>query len=284
PTPTPTEAPDHGDVADGQLGWGVKESFRSYVVDGAANGKISTADGASQATGNGDFTFTDGTGAYDLDADTLAASFAGSVTFKGHESAGSYGLDLTLSGLRVELDGGTGTLSADVDSLGKTSQDVVLADLKATPSDLKAIDDVISLEDIAATLTGPGAKAFGGFYTAGTALDPVDLDLALSEAGELPGGSGTGGSGTGGNPDTGGTTGTTGGTTEGSTGGSTTGAATTAGGTTGSTPLGTGNLASTGADIPTWFLGTASALTVAAGAAMVVVSSRRRSATQNHRA
>ncbi|MEV0171079.1 HtaA domain-containing protein [Streptomyces sp. NPDC050803] len=254
-TATATEAPAAGDIVEGTLGWGVKESFRTYVVDGVAKGEITASAGASQADGNGAFTFVDATGAYDTDADTLSAAFDGAVNFRGHKEGDEYGLDLTLAGLEVTLDGGSGELTADVTSLGETSKDVVLADLDADTSELAAKNDVITVDDITATLTEAGAEAFGGFYTAGTELDPVDLSVALTEDADLPDGDGSTG-GTGGTGGSGGTGGT---------------------GTTGSTTGGvTGGLAATGSDVPAAALGTAAAVTVAAGAGVVFAMRRRR--------
>ncbi|MDQ0777683.1 hypothetical protein QF026_006149 [Streptomyces aurantiacus] len=258
-TSAPTDAASKGDILYGTLGWGVKQSFRTYVVDGVAKGKITVSGGAEQASGNGTFTFPDATGTYDTDADTLKASFKGSVNFKGHEDNGSYGLDLTLSDLKAEIDGGSGKLTADVDSLGEKSADVTLAELKPKSADLTAEDDVIILDDVTTTLTEAGAKAFGGFYQAGAELDPVDVAVALSEDAELPDPDPTSSSGTGGS---------TGGTTGGTAGGA---------GTTGSTSGGvTGGLASTGSDVPVGALGTAAAAAVAAGAGVVFAVRRRR--------
>ncbi|MFJ2391479.1 HtaA domain-containing protein [Streptomyces sp. NPDC087843] len=241
----------------------MKQSFRAYVVGGAAQGRITASGGAVQAGGNGVFTFPDATGTYDTDAGTLSAAFEGAVNFKGHESGGAYGLDLTLSDLRAKLDGGSGELTADVDSLGEKSDDVVLADLGAASGALAVKDDVITLDDVTATLTEAGAKAFGGFYPAGTELDPVDLSVAVHEDAQLPhgdGGSGTGGSDGSGSAGGSGTTGTTGGA-----------------GTTGSTTGGVGGaLASTGSDVPVGALGAAAAVTAAAGAGVVVAVRRRR--------
>ncbi|MEU9288975.1 HtaA domain-containing protein [Streptomyces sp. NPDC048275] len=262
PSPSGSEAATEGEIAYGTLDWGVKQSFRTYVVDGVAQGKITASDGATQATDNGVFTFPDASGSYDTDAGTLAASFEGEVNFKGHEDNGTYGLDLTLSDLKAELDGGSGELTADVDSLGEKSEDVVLAKLKAKSTELTVTDDVITLDDVTATLTEAGAEAFGGFYPTGTELDPVDLAVAVSEDAELPEGDGESGSGgTGGSS---GTSGTTGGTTGGT-------------GTTGSTTGGvSGSLASTGSEVPVGALGVAAAVTVAAGAGVVVAVRRRR--------
>ncbi|WP_405932544.1 HtaA domain-containing protein [Streptomyces sp. NBC_00827] len=255
PSASASAAPTAGDITDGTLGWGVKESFRTYVVSGVAQGKITASGGATQATGNGVFTFVDGTGTYDTDADTLSASFGGAVNFKGHEENGEYGLDLTLSDLKAELDGGTGELTADVESLGEKSEDVVLAKLKATSGQLTVEDDVIELDDVTATLTDAGAEAFGGFYTTGTALDPVDLAVAVDEDAQLPGGDDES-------------------TTPSSSASATSG---TTGGTTGSTTGGdTGSLASTGSDVPAGALGAAAAVTVAAGAGVILAVRRRR--------
>ncbi|MGA5124324.1 HtaA domain-containing protein [Streptomyces pseudogriseolus] len=274
PTPTPsatasqsTAPATRGEIADGTLDWGVKQSFRAYVTGPVAKGEITASDGATQAAGNGAFTFSDATGAYDTEAGTLKAAFKGAVTFKGHEHDGAWSLDLTFSDLRVNLTRGKGTLSADVDDLGETSQDVVLADLSAPSAELTARDDVITLDGVTATLTEAGAEAFGGFYTAGAALDPVSLAVTLTEDAELPAGTGgtdggNGGSGTG----TGGT-GTDGG--SGATGSTTGGTGSTVGGDLG------GSLASTGSDVPVGALGAAAGAAVAAGAGAVLFLRRR---------
>ncbi|MFC7939657.1 HtaA domain-containing protein [Streptomyces sp. NPDC057387] len=268
PSAPASTAPAKGEIADGTLGWGVKESFRAYVVGNVAKGRVTVSGGAAQAAGNGAFTFKDATGTYDTDAGKLTAAFKGAVNFRGHESGGTYGLDLTLSNLKATLDGGTGTLSADVNSLGTQTKGVVLADLEAKSGDLEAARDVITVDDVAATLTTAGAKAFGDFYQAGTALDTVDLSVALSDDARLPdgdgsdtsGGSGTAGGSTGGGTDTAAGTGSTVGGTGTTTGGS----------------LGGGSLASTGSDIPGPALGVAAGAAVVAGAGAVYATRRRR--------
>ncbi|GAA4010115.1 HtaA domain-containing protein [Streptomyces marokkonensis] len=271
PSTPAAEAPTKGEIADGTLGWGVKESFRTYVVDGYAKGEITVSGGAVQAADNGAFTFKNATGTYDTDADRVTASFRGAVNFKGHETHGVYGLDLTLSNLKATLDGGTGKLTADVNSLGTRTEGVALADLKAKSTDLTARNDVVTVDGVAATLTGAGAKIFGN-YQAGTELDAVDLSVALSDDARLPDGDGNGTSG-----GTGGTGGGTGGT--GGVSGSTTGGTGSTIGGTGSTTggaLGGGSLASTGADIPGPALGAAAGVAVAIGAGAVFAARKRR--------
>ncbi|MFD3589120.1 HtaA domain-containing protein [Streptomyces sp. NPDC058683] len=260
PSPSASESeqtPAEGDIADGTLTWGVKESFRTYVVGSVAQGSITASDGATQATGNGVFTFADATGSYDTDAGTLSAAFEGAVNFKGHESNGTYGLDLTLGNIRATVDGGKGELTADVTSLGTTTKNVELAGLEADSADLTPEDDVITLDDVTATLTEAGAKAFSGYYTAGTELDPVDLSVALTDDAQLPSGDGDSTA------------------TPTATASDTSGTA--SGGVTGSTTGGTGgSLASTGSALPAAALGTAAAVTVAAGAGVVYAMRRRR--------
>ncbi|WP_328560129.1 HtaA domain-containing protein [Streptomyces coelicoflavus] len=261
PSTPASAAPAKGEIADGTLGWGVKESFRSYVVGSIAKGRVTVSGGAVQAAGNGAFTFKNATGTYDTDADKLTAAFEGAVNFKGHQSGGTYGLDLTLSNLKATLDGGTGKLSADVNSLGEQTEGVVLADLEAESGDLKADGDVITVDGVAATLTDAGAKVFGN-YPAGTALDAVDLSVALSDEAHLPSG-GSGGSAGGGAGSTGGTAATVGGT-----------------GTTTGGSIGGGSLASTGSDLPGPALGAAAGLAVVAGAGAVLATRRRRTREQ----
>lgn len=217
-------------VQGGRLDWGIKSSFQSYVTGPIAKGEITTSAGATQAADNGVFTFV--------------------------KATGEYGLDLTLSDLKATLGDGTGELTADVTSLGEKSQDVVLADLKAAKSDLTASADVITVDDVEATLTEAGAEAFGGFCTAGTELDPVDLAVALTDDATLPGDDDSGSASS---PSaSASTSGTTGGTT-----GSTTGGV-------------SGGLADTGSDVPVGALGAAAAVTVAAGAGVVFAMRRRR--------
>ena len=112
----PTEAakPTSGPVVDGTLDWGLKKSFRSYVVGPIAQGKVETSDGA---TANADgYRFTKATGHLDAEKNTLDAQFKGKVRFLGHETNGDYKLDLSLSNLKVDVQGTTGKLVADVSS------------------------------------------------------------------------------------------------------------------------------------------------------------------------
>ncbi|MER5971513.1 HtaA domain-containing protein [Streptomyces sp. NPDC002055] len=257
--PGPAEAPGNRPtvssggtpgIADGRLDWGVKKSFRTYVTGPVAKGKIRLSGGAVRHASG--YRFPDGKGSYDADQGSLDAKFAGAVRFTGHHGS----LDLKFSDLSIQVKGAKGALVADVSSkdreTGKVthSSDVRVGALTVGSGSLEAEGDLITLEKIPATLTADGAKAFGGFYAAGDALDPVTVAVSLDEAARLPGGTGSGS----------GTVGSTEGT----------GGAVTGGDVTG----GTGSLASTGAGVPGEALGWAATL-VAAGAAAVLLAARR---------
>ncbi|MGY0486862.1 HtaA domain-containing protein [Streptomyces sp. WG-D5] len=258
-----TDAAVSGEIVDGNLDWGVKESFRTYITGPIAKGKVELSGGAGK-NGSG-YRFGDASGSYDADATSLDATFTGKVRFLGHQEGGDYALDLQFSQLRVTAKGGSGKLVADVSSkdqeTGKVStyDGLTVATLKLGSGALTAKDDVVEVKGAAATLTADGAKAFGGFYEAGAALDPVTVAVSLDENAELPAG-GSGGS-------NGGTSGGTSGTTGAAGTGSTTGGT---GSTTG------GSLAATGADVPAGTLAAAAGLIAAAGAGTVYATRRRR--------
>ncbi|MFD4692619.1 HtaA domain-containing protein [Streptomyces sp. NPDC058463] len=259
-----TPAADPGALVDGTLDWGVKKSFRTYVTGPIAKGSIETTGGAT-ASGDG-YRFPDATGRFDAEEQTLEAAFEGTVRFLGHKEGDAYTLDLSLTGLEVQVRGAAGTLIADVTTKDRETKKVTtytglaVADLKLPAGELAAKDGVVTLSGVPATLTADGTRAFGGMYPKGEQLDALTLAVALDEDAELPGT--TGGSGT-----TGGT---------GTTGGSTTGGSTTGG--TGGTVGGSGSLASTGSDVPAGALFAASGVVVAAGAGVVIAARRRRTA------
>ncbi|MFC5144014.1 HtaA domain-containing protein [Streptomyces aureoversilis] len=272
-------------VYDGRLDWGVKKSFRDYIADGYAKGKIELS-GDVEKKGDG-YRFAKGRGTYNEAAAKLDATFNGQLHFTGDQGK----LDLRFSNLKVKASGTTGTLTADVATKdGETTNkknDVPLADLTLSADALKAKDGVVSLSAVPAKLTEEGVNVFSyqnrAFYKKGAELDPVSLAVTVDEKAKLPddstgtgSGSSTGGSGSG--------AGSTGGS---STGGSTTGGAgttgggsTTGGGTTGGS-LNTASLASTGANTPTApLLGAAGALVLAGSGAVFAARRRDRGAAR----
>ncbi|WP_330435493.1 HtaA domain-containing protein [Streptomyces sp. NBC_00825] len=262
--PTGTEA---GEIHDGTLDWGVKKSFRSYVTGPIANGKVETTAGAT-ASGDG-YRFPDATGHFDAAKQTLNAEFHGKVRFLGHEEKGAYTLDLSLSGMEVQVNGTKGKLIADVSTKDRKTKKVstytglAVADLKLPKGQLAAKGGVVNLSAVPATLTADGTKAFGGMYPAGEQLDALTVAVALDKDAELPGSAG--GSGSAGGTGSAGGSATAG-------GGSIGGGGSVGGGSVG----GAGSLAATGSDIPAGALFAASGVVVAAGAGVVIAARRRR--------
>ncbi|MEV7830806.1 HtaA domain-containing protein [Streptomyces subrutilus] len=264
PTKPPTQpvAPADGaqKVLSAKLTWGVKESFRTYVLNA---GTITPGSGAVK---NGDlYDFALAKGELDAARQKLNVSFEGGLRFQ----YAAHGIDMRFANPRVEASGKTGTLYVDVhnNTGGKTG--VPFATLDLSNTDYKTKGGVLAVNAPAA-FTAQGAAAFandttGSLYKAGDAIDPVGFSVAVDKDATLPSTGGATG-GTGGTGTTGGTGGTAGG---GSVGGST-------GGSTGGS-VG-GNLAATGAEVPAGvLLGTSGAI-VAAGAGAVYFARRRRMA------
>ncbi|MFB7260401.1 HtaA domain-containing protein [Streptomyces nojiriensis] len=263
--PTPP-ADDTQKVLSGKLTWGVKESFRKYVLSA---GSITPAGGAAK---NGDtFDFAFGKGDLDVKKQQLNASFQGNLRFQ----YAAHGIDMTFGSPRVEATGKTGTLYVDVKNASGTKAGLRFATLDLSKTDYKTKNGVLALNAVPAVFTAEGAAAFandttGSMYRAGDAIDPLTFAVAVDKDATLPSTGGTTGGSTGGS-----NAGTTGGTAGGSTGGTTGGTGGTVGG--GSSAVG-GNLANTGAEIPAGALLTTSGVVIAAGAGAVYLARRRRTA------
>ncbi|MFE3825457.1 HtaA domain-containing protein [Streptomyces sp. NPDC059092] len=174
-------------VQGGRLDWGIKSSFLSYVTGPVAQGSWGLTGGA--ATVGGQFRFHSATGSYDPDSGAFRSAFSGGVRFAGHQkSDGSHELDLSISRPTVRISGGKGTLHADMVSKAKssgkvtTSSQVPFASLDLSGIDMRGGSSPIALSGVPATLTAQGAAAFAGYYTAGTALDPVSLSVDVAAA------------------------------------------------------------------------------------------------------
>ncbi|MFD7982620.1 HtaA domain-containing protein [Kitasatospora indigofera] len=177
-----------GRVAGGRLDWGIKQSFLTYVTGPVAKGSWGLTGGAATVGGSG-FRFHSATGTYDPETGALTAAFSGGVRFTGHQENGVNALDLSIGRLTLRAGaGGDAGLYADVSSRSKETGKVTavsqarLADLSLAGLDLRGAAGTLTLGKVPATLTGAGASAFGGFYTAGTALDPLTLSVNLPAA------------------------------------------------------------------------------------------------------
>ncbi|WP_081235738.1 HtaA domain-containing protein [Streptomyces viridosporus] len=175
-------------VQGGRLDWGIKTSFQRYVTGPVAQGSYSLTGGAATVGGSG-FRFHSATGTYDGGTGAFRAAFSGGVRFVGHRTGtGTHQLDLTLSRPTVSISGSTGTLYVDVTGKAKdtgavtTSRQVPFASLSLGGIDMRGGGTSVVLHHLPATLTAQGARSFAGYYTAGTALDPVSLSADVRQA------------------------------------------------------------------------------------------------------
>ncbi|MEU3144009.1 MULTISPECIES: HtaA domain-containing protein [unclassified Streptomyces] len=186
--PAATAHAENRTVQGGRLDWGIKSSFQSYVTGPVAKGSFSLTGGAA-TVGGGGFRFHSAAGGYDGDEGTFRASFSGGVRFLGHGTeSGGHQLDLTISSPTVSISGSSGTLHVDVVSRARgtgavtTSRQVPFASLSLGGIDMRGGGTSVVLDNLPATLTAQGARSFAGYYTAGTALDPVSLSADVQQA------------------------------------------------------------------------------------------------------
>jgi hypothetical protein len=165
-------------ISGATLTWGVKSSFRDYISGNIAQGSWSTSGVSSNG---GVFGWSGGSGSVNTNVLLGLASYSGSVSFTGHGGL----LQLTISRPQIRLAGdSTATLLVDVTSKsldsGETTQRyaVAFATLSLASGHTTSANQ-LSWSGVPATLTGSGADSFAGFYTAGTALDPVSFSLPL---------------------------------------------------------------------------------------------------------
>lgn len=159
-------------VADAELRWGFKESFRAYIDGSIANGEWTTAGGADYATP--EFIWTGGEGAIPGDV-----AFRGTVRFTGHGGV----LDTTIGNpvVRIAADG-SAALLLDVsgptmagDPIDERGVAFVMIDLGDVPA---PVGGELVIETARTTLTEQGSVAFPN-YPAGEAFDAVTLRMRV---------------------------------------------------------------------------------------------------------
>ena len=172
---SPASAAADCSVDDATLTWGFKESFRSYISGTIANGEWTVDDGATYETPN--FGFSGGTGSYDGDG---SIAFEGSIRFTGHGGI----LDTTIANPELQIDGELAQLFLDVRGTTQEGAEINERHVAFASVDLydhvESADGKVSIVDASATLTAPGAIAFGT-YESGEALDPITVVLTTRE-------------------------------------------------------------------------------------------------------
>ena len=184
PTPTPSQ-PSEEPTADatssngveGSLQWGVRESFRNYVVGPIANGKITPSSGAKQSNGNGAFTFPQAARGTKWNGTTGQVQYAGNVNFYGHGGV----MNVTLSNPVIVVENAR---SAKVQTnLNGTTVTIGNVDLSgAKKRSLKG--DAVQYQNAPVTLHSEGVAFFAyngeGFYNAGDKLDAMTFTVGDS--------------------------------------------------------------------------------------------------------
>lgn len=195
PVASADEAPaDVPAVESGQLNWPIKESFIHHVdTNPLAKGIINTTEGAEKV--GKDFTFPVDAAHTTLDAEgngTIGTQ--GSVQIQGYPGLGpngSYGVDLTFSDIKVEVEGQNATITADYKLTGASGP------LKNKPVELSGDDAAISTftlteslvpetgksyatTDAPTSLTQTGSDIFLGKYPVGQPLDDANSDLTVA--------------------------------------------------------------------------------------------------------
>lgn len=186
-------APVEVQVTNASLDWGVRHSFRNYLLGPIAHGGIellgsTTADANMRAEASR-FHWSGGTGEGMTDGSATDISFGGGsgLHLTGHEMtvAGetAHALDLRFTNPRIVITGpGTGTLYFDVKSRkfdGMSSISREFFEQKNVPVATltlgapEAAGKTFTWKNVGAILTDQGEPAFGGFYQAGEQLDPL---------------------------------------------------------------------------------------------------------------
>ncbi|GAA1822050.1 HtaA domain-containing protein [Nesterenkonia flava] len=163
------------EISGGTLSWGLRESFRSYIQGGIARGDW-TLNGISYS--GGAYQWGGGTGSFNTENGTGAASFGGGVHFTGHNGV----LDFHMSNPRIEVTGPNSAVlyvdavSDDMDGVTHNLPGVAFATISGP---ISTSGGTVSASGAAVNLTAEGAVAFAGFYEAGEPLDPISFTLPL---------------------------------------------------------------------------------------------------------
>lgn len=160
----------------GNFRWAIKDSFRNYIRGGIAKGDWQL----SGVQDNGSQFVWNGSGVIDKTTHVGNIALPGSIHFTGHHGA----LDLTLSNMKLAINGNTGTIyvnysSKDMSGNVKSGYNVAFASLDLSRA--KWGDKGVSVESAPAVLLASGEPAFAGFWKAGQVLSPASFNFAYGE-------------------------------------------------------------------------------------------------------
>lgn len=165
-------------AADGMLEWGVKKSFRSYVVGPISHGKITVQKPATQNSTKTVYKYPQATGGT-WNGSTGTVQYAGNVNFYGHDGA----MNVDLANPVISVKSGT---KAELVVKHK-KKNIVLAAIDLGSAKRTALKGgAVNFAGAKATLSKAGAEEYfayegpegiGGFYQPGDALDPITFTI-----------------------------------------------------------------------------------------------------------
>lgn len=163
-----------GGSVEGSMQWGVKESFRSYVVGNIASGKITPSKGAKQGSGNGVFTFPQAASGTSWNGRTGTVQYAGQVNFYGHSGV----MDVTLANPKIRV---VDDNKAEM-RIPLNGKETVFAEINLGAGAKQELDDdAVRFNSAPVTLTRAGAQFFAyqgdTFYQAGETLDRITFTI-----------------------------------------------------------------------------------------------------------
>lgn len=177
PTEEPNVSAPSTSGVEGSLQWGVRESFRKYVVGPIDNGKITPSSGAKQASGSGVFTFPQAARGTKWNGTTGQVQYAGNVNFYGHGGV----MDVTLSNPVIVVENAR-SAKVQTNYNGKT---ITIGNIDLSGAKMRSLQgDAVQYENAPVTLHSEGVAFFAyngeGFYNAGDNLDAITFTVGDS--------------------------------------------------------------------------------------------------------
>lgn len=165
-------------MTSGNLSWGLRDSFTSYIRGSIAKGGWNL-NGVSWDGGAFNFPLAGGT--YNTSTKHGTLYYSGSIHFYGHSGV----LNLTMSNPAIEINGNSGDLYMTVNGTDMSGNNVNLGRVHFASISFGGVyanDSSFSFDGASVTLSSSGAQAFAGFYSAGEGLDSMSSDATMVPA------------------------------------------------------------------------------------------------------
>lgn len=177
----PAESIAACEVSDATLTWGTIERWRSYIQGSIAHGGWSEEGNVTYEVPN--FVWSEGAGIVALDGVSGTVSFDGTVHFSGHDDllrvdAGNPTLEIVDAEEAYLLLDLSSTKTDGTEDISGTQVRAVALDIVGTAT---SGAETLTFTDVAGDLTAEGAAAFGGFYSAGEAVDPLTIEMTAAD-------------------------------------------------------------------------------------------------------